>query len=775
MEACLLSFIVGNILANNLPILFNVNELLVTMLIIGCAIILRYYKIASVLIGLCSVSVFMQWQSLSPIVANNQAQSLVIQAQIEQLPVQTLAGGKSQQKINVAVNCIYQAEACFQAFWQPTSKLRLSYYRAEPLLQLGQRVKLKVKIKPATSFNNQAGFDFKKWLFGQKIFATGYIQQVEVLSDQSSLKHIWHSQLQKLFVDFQFGDLMLALTTGDRSWIEQNWDVLKNTGTAHLLAISGLHIGLVFLWCYWLVLLILLPMRTSHYFTYQTLAKVTALMMIWLFVYFCQQSIPIVRAAIFISVWVSLSLFRLNWSSHQRFVVALFVVLLLLPLSPLSISFWLSFIAVACVLLVWRCMQLFSLDQHNLCLRIIYLQTGISLLLLPTQVVFFQLIPTGSLLANLIAIPWVTFIILPLLMFALMCLVVIPALSLPLVWLADKNLTWLFESLAWFEGHFVALNASQLSLIFVVLIPAGFLFVYLLRYMALVRRKLMLAGLALIPLAVAVSFQLQQHNKGWRLHMLDVGQGLAILLEDGTSAVLYDTGDRFNSGFNLFEAVVQPVLIARGLSLEQVIVSHADKDHAGGLDAIGRFWPDAHIYQGKVGCEQVNQQNWLNLTWFSWQNVLADNKNNASCVVCISDTQHKVCLTGDIEQQTESWLLTQSQFSQLLPLDVLLIAHHGSRTSSTENFIKASQAEYALISRGALNRFNHPHPQVIEVLQRNSQVIIDSAVDGQSIFYFNPDTEIEVKSELAGIYLPWYKQSIKQASGKLSAFRDDLL
>lgn len=762
MEACLLSFIVGNILANNLPILFNVNELLVTALLIGCAIILRYYKIASALIGLCSVSAFMQWQILSPISINNQVQTLVIQAQVVQVSQHSLPGGKSQQKINAKVSCVYANEVCRPELWQPSSHIRLSYYQAQPKLQLDQLVKLKVKIKPATSFNNQAGFDYKKWLFSQSIFATGYIQQVEVISDQVSVRRGWHHQLQTLFSTFQFADLMLALTTGDRSWIDQNWSILKNTGTAHLLAISGLHIGLLFIWSYWLVCALLIPIRTRYYFACQTVGKLSALLIVWLFFFLCQHSIPIFRAAIFISIWVLLGLLRLNFSSYQRFVFALAIVLLILPLSPLSLSFWLSFTAVASVLLIWRLLQVWHLDKHNFVLRLLYLQAGISVLLIPMQLMFFQLIPTGSLLANIIAIPWVSFVILPLLMLAILCELLALGFANLLVAIAATNLSWLFEYLAWIERIFPAIEVGNYSLVVFLFLS----FVVLLSYLSFrqnttpVIRRLAAGSLVVLPLVVASIAQLYQLNNSWRVHMLDVGQGLAILVEDGTSAILYDTGDKFSSGFNLFEAVVHPVLVARGLRLDKVIISHQDRDHVGGIQAVKKLWPHTTIYQGEVGCQLVDKQSWLNLTWLSWQNTQANNRNNGSCVVCILDSQHKICLTGDIQADSESWLLQQRSFTELLPLDVLLVAHHGSRTSSSEAFIQATQADYALISRGPFNRFNHPHPNVVKRLVKQKSVILDTAVEGQTVVYFSDAAGIRVDSELSSLLLPWYKRRL---------------
>ncbi|EWH12263.1 DNA internalization-related competence protein ComEC/Rec2 [Catenovulum agarivorans DS-2] len=758
MEACLLSFIVGNLVANNLPILFTVNELLVTAVLIGSAIILRYYKIASVLIGLCSVSAFMQWQSLSPIVADNQAQTRIIQAKVTQVSTEVAADGQIQQKLNVVVACVYIDNRCQRSVLQPQTKLRLSYYRAAVALELDQVAKLTVKLKPARGFNNESGFDFQRWLISQNIFATGYIIKAQVLTEHESKRAGWHRELKTLYKNYLYSDLMLALTTGDRSWMtDEHWQLLRTTGTAHLLAISGLHLGLVFAGCYWILRLLFLPWRTSSYFVYQTLIKLCALFCVWFFYFFCEQSIPILRACIFISVWVGCGFIRVNWGSQARFLFALALILCILPLSPLSMSFWLSFAAVAIVLISLHLMKSLRLNQHHVLLRMVYLQFAISILLLPVQMLYFQLLPTASLPANLLAIPWVSLIILPcLVLAALSNFILSQSISQFLLNIAEANLSWLFNCLQWFEQHFVALPSSQMYLLVVVCCIA-WIMLWWFRPASKVFKP---AFVFILPTAIGFASQLSINHASWRVHMLDVGQGLAVLLEDGQSAVLYDTGDKFSSGFNLFEAVVQPLLVARGLELKHVVISHSDKDHAGGIENVAELWPNAHIYQGQKGCEQVDGKVWLNLTWQSWLNVNADNSNNGSCVVCISKASTNMCLTGDIEKQTEHWLLQQVNFVQLLPVDLLLVAHHGSKTSTSEAFIQAVAPKVAWISRGHLNRFNHPHPTVVARIQNQQSTIYDTSLNGHTKLHLFNSGELKIQSYLPSNLAPWYRSGL---------------
>jgi len=407
-------------------------------------------------------------------------------------------------------------------------------------------------------------------------------------------------------------------------------------------------------------------------------------------------------------------------------LIALNAVLLIEPLASLQAGFWLSFIA-AGLLLVLFSARLGRLPWWHSWTKA---QWGMAIGLLPALLALGLPVSISAPFANLLAVPWIGFITVPLALLGTL-LSPIPYLGEGLLWLAGTTLEWLFYLLgliaallpaqtlpaaplwAWLLG---ALGAVLL------LLPAG----VPLRFFGL----LLLAPLLLPPIHKPPVGQAE-------VWLLDVGQGLSVIVRTHQHALLYDTGSRYGD-FDMGERVVLPSMRRLGISqLDLMLISHADNDHAGGAQAVLHSMPVKQVQSGEVGrlpknlgaipCIDGQSWQWDNVSFTTLYLPNAGSSNGKSCLLKINANGEQLLLTGDIDQPTELALIKQGRD---LAADWLLAPHHGSQSSSSLAFLKAVKAHSVLISRGAHNSYNHPHPQVIARYQKLGMAIFDTPLSG---------------------------------------------
>ena len=644
----------------------------------------------------------------------------------------------------------YQADSLtYQNQQQPFSaRLRLSWYGQPPPLFAGERWQLLVRLKQPHGFMNPGGFDYEGWLYQHHIRATGYVR---ASTNNQQLTSPWYaspllrvrSQLRESISmwlpDSPVRGLVLALAIGDRSLINtEQWQWLQRTGTSHLLAISGLHIGLVAGLVFWL----------SHWlwrFSGRGLLWLPAPKMaaIWasgaagFYAALAGFSIPTQRAMVMVLVVMLSLLLSRKIRSSYTLALALLCVLIWDPLSVLSPGFWLSFAAVAIILL--------STHGHLAILRRwqqwLKVQWWISLGLLPLLLLFFQ---QGSLvapLANLFAIPLVSLIVVPVIMLAILSLAISSLLGSKLLLLA----AWLLQQMAQLLGNLSdwPLAVWQASIpdiwtgsllvvgIMLLLAPAGL-------------PGRWLGCLLCLPMLL---YQPPRPGQGevW-FTLLDVGQGLAAVVQTREHALVFDTGPRFSDRFDTGKAVVVPFLRQAHISkLDMLVVSHGDNDHIGGVDSlmkevtIGNILssvPEKLPTKRHESCVAGQQWQWDGVL-FEVLNPLPDHqqqRNNASCVVRVSSGEHAVLLTGDIEHQAEQTLV------RLLPhklhATLLVAPHHGSKTSSTRAFIDAVSPRYVLYPVGYRNRYRFPHKKVTGRYNAIHAIALSTANSGAIGFRF---------------------------------------
>ncbi|KMT63837.1 DNA internalization-related competence protein ComEC/Rec2 [Catenovulum maritimum] len=764
MEACLIWFILGNLTASQFPKLISFDELIMTTALMFLAIFFKRFQAACFALGFNLLFAVVLLTISIPSKHFNLGSDISISGQIITLVKQE----KNKIRFDLEVDCI-SVKAQQKDFICDTSfllnpKVRLVWYYPKTQLSLGNRVQLSVKLKELTGLHNQAGFNYQKWLFSKNYLATGYIKQLLKVEDIPNSRANYFSRFLAEYESYPHKGFMLGLLLGNRDYISApEWQVLTRTGTGHLLAISGLHLGLVFGWS-WLVFKVMVrPLSLLLKINLESSLLLLALSSTWFFAYFTGLATPSIRAGIFISIFVVSIYLKLNLSWRLKYFLAMAMILTIDPLASLSISFWLSFYAAAVVLgLVWflRQWQFKSTGLVRYLYYFLIFQAVLFITLLPVQIAFFSHIPLVSFFANTIAIPAVSFIILPVLLLSALCLSLSSYLSIFLADIASYVLTILYQYLSWLSHIKWAYVAVPNNFIFEISVVLLVLLLFVIAYILNSNRKVfvsILVGYSSIFLVYVLG-----EKPTWQIDVMDVGQGLAIVISHNGQAVVYDTGDAFNTGFNLFEAAVEPSLKAQGLKLVAVITSHADKDHAGGLEYIQANYPSTKIWFPEQHCQNL-EQNLIGLSWqVLWptaQALLNKNqisKNNLSCVLRVSKFGKSVLLTGDIEADTEAKLV--NLHSDELISNAFLVPHHGSKTSSQQLFIDSISPTYAIISRGKDNRFGHPHLSVVEKLNASEIRILDTAVHGQIRFQFTAKQAPKLSYYNQSAFIPWHSK-----------------
>ncbi len=605
--------------------------------------------------------------------------------------------------------------------------LRLSWYDAYrgqetpgPRWQLhaGERWQLRVKLRAPRGLRNPGGFDGERQMLVDGISATGHVRQVQDARRLASAGGIvaWRERMSARMLaatDAPSIRFIAALALGDtRGLSQQDWEILRAVGLTHLIAISGFHVGLVglavagFAWGIYRVipgLGVRVPRRTAM--------AAAATFGAFGYLLATGASLPTLRTVLMIAFVAGAALLRRNTGVAQSVAAALIVVLAMEPLSVLRPGFWLSFGGVAW--LAW-CLQ----GMRSGHLRQFLAAQGVaSLGLLPLAVAFFAQASLAGPIANLVAVPWWSCVVVPLSLVGTAAEMLHAGWGAPIWPLAVSafDLSWpLFERM----------SASGLALAGVPESPAWSLPLAMLGVFAMLLPRGVpgrpLAGLLLLPLLWPATPR-PAHGE-FEILQVDVGQGTAILVRTRDHALLYDAGPASpDGGFDAGERAVLPALRALGLRrLDIMVLSHADADHAGGRDAVAMALPVARTLappeaplDAVAAC--IARQGWQwNGVRFRFLHPTPDFpylRNQSTCVLRVEAAQGAALLTGDIDQLIESRLLRLPATD--LRADVVTVPHHGSGSSSSPAFVAATGARLALVSAGYANRFRHPRSGIV--------------------------------------------------------------
>lgn len=617
---------------------------------------------------------------------------------------------------------------------------------APPEFHAGERWQLTVRLKRPHGNANPNGFDFEAWLLERNIRASGYVRQEDGnrrLAEQvyrpgyivEMLRERVAQRFQAVLGERPYAGVLKALAVGEQNAISPDqWKVFLRTGVNHLMSISGLHVtmisSLVFALAYGLWrrsqrLTLRLPARKA--------AAVAGALAALLYALLSGFGVPTQRTLYMLSVVaVALWLGRAS-SASSVLALALLAVVVPDPWAVLAPGFWLSFGAVAVILYV----GVGRIGRPHWSRQWARVQWAVTLGLVPALLLMFQQVSIVSPLANAFAIPVISLVVVPLTLAG----AVLP-LDFPLL-LAHQVMAWCMAALEWLSRMPDAVWQQHAPPVWTVLAAAlGILWLLLPR--GFPARWLGAAGF--VPMFLVLPPQPEQ-GALW-LAVLDVGQGLAVVAQTRNHALLYDTGPRYTSDADSGSRIVVPYLRAAGIKrLDGLIVTHDDSDHSGGaasvLDAVPVGWlasslpADSTILphaRKSLPCFAGQSWEWdgvrFEMLHPGWESYADERlrKNARGCTLKITSPYGSVLLPADIERESEAEILARTP--DALAATLVVAPHHGSKTSSTEAFIRQVNPSIVIFTAGYRNSFGHPKPEVVERYRALGSRMYRSDTDG---------------------------------------------
>ena len=617
------------------------------------------------------------------------------------------------------------------------SRVSLTWYGARsdepgeilppPAIRAGERWRFTVRLKRPRGLANAHAFDFEPWALERGIRATGYVRAAPPPQRLAEHEAGWPQSLHRLrggirdsmratLRDARFAGVLVALAIGDQDAIAAaDWQVFWRTGVGHLVSISGLHVTMfaslavavtAFLWVRIPGLALAVPARKA--------AAVAGVVAAAAYTLLAGFGVPAQRTLVMLAAAAACLLVERAGSPSRVLAVAALAVLLVDPWAVLSPGFWLSFGAVGAIFFVLA----LRAGRTDAVRAAVATQVAVTLALWPLLASLFGEVSLVSPLANAFAIPLVSLVIVPLTLAG--ALLPLPALldaAHALMQAAMVALEWL-ASFPW-----AVTECADAPLPVVACAVAGAALLLAPRGM-----PMRAAGAALLlPLAL---FRAPAPARGeaW-VDVLDVGQGLAVVVRTATHALAYDAGPSWNADSDSGNRIVVPYLRGEGVRrLDGLVITHADDDHAGGAASVAKArappWLLSTLPDGdeRLGLAPESRPCLAGMRW-DWDGVAFEvlhpsaaalrerrRENDRSCVIRVDAAAGSALLAADIERLAEAELLSRSR--ERLRADVLLVPHHGSRTSSTPEFVAAVSPAVALISAGWRNRFRQPSPAV---------------------------------------------------------------
>ena len=611
--------------------------------------------------------------------------------------------------------------------------LSLTCFDHCPVLTLGERWQFNATLKAPRTYANPGAFNRTLSWHAHHRYWSGSVRPGtwRKLSKPAATGYAVYRLRHQLAARMRAADphtyaLLQALILGITDDLDQNvWALLRRTGTTHLMVISGAHIGLVaglvyklmqWLWSRSSVLVIWVPSIRVASVVAWCAAGCYALMAGW--------GIPAQRALVACGV-LMLRRFGFGYfSAWQAWRYALMLVVVFEPHACLFAGFYLSFIAAGILIALPARIACSGVKQ------VLYTQLLCLVGLLPITLFVFSYASINGFFANLLAIPWVSLLIIPLGLLATLLSTV-----LDMQWLLHglhyplALLLWFLQAVDTFASINLTVSIKQLSAVLAICLALSIAFWLPLRHFIPACVVLMLT--ALFACSARVGFG------GAEIAVLDVGQGLAVVVRTAQHVLVYDTGMQFLHGSDMGQMALIPYLRYQGIrDLDAVVISHPDLDHRGGLASLAKTYrinkllvDNPRVYQHALSCHTYPDWQWDGV-WFHFFALPEDltSKNNRSCVLQIKTLGKSMLLTGDIERPAEEYLV--AHYGRALHASVLLIPHHGSKTSSSMVFVSTVAPEYAVVSYGLLNRYRFPHAEAMQVYQQLHIPVLATATHG---------------------------------------------
>ena len=735
--AFVIAFIIGATAVQFCPTLAAIQLVLFVVGIIAFLLMIKNHWFI-IIVGFCLGFHWLAWQVSQQLwhqfPAELEKQPVVVQGQVLGLP--------EYKKGNIAFH-FYVKQLLYEGKVQLENiKIRLSCYRCQLDIKPNQQWQFVVKLKKPHGFASWGTFDYEKYLFRHNIIARGYVRdsqsnrQLKTGNRYSLQKiHLFRNDLSNYINDLliempKSAATVKALLLGDKTSLSrQQYQVLQRTGLNHLFAISGLHIGLIFLLVRFLSKYLLSCVPSLFvYQPRQHIQNACALLCAFFYSALAGFAIPTQRALLMLTLYTVLNYVSRYTSLLQVLLVSALLIILFDANAVMDMGFWLSFTAVLIIF--------FSL-QNTKKISLFALQPRLCLGMAPLLLLFFGSVSLIAPIMNLIIIPIFTVFLIPILLFCFVCLLTGLTKISDSVFLQVANLLeygWqgllIISQLPFVELTLPAFSPAELIVLALIIIV-------LIQPIKLPARYYLLL---LLPF-LFVSPTKENHKKYFSVTMLDVGQGLSIVIQTQNHVLVYDTGAKFSADFNAADAVLIPYLRQQRIeSIDTVVISHADNDHIGGYAALREKYKLNEVFSSRVDRVPSAQECITGQLWQFDQVIFEmlgpeqqtpQGSNNRSCVLKIYSEYGSALITGDIEHKTEKFMLRSSVRGKLSS-QLMLIPHQGSKTSSTTEFLEAVNPELAIVSAGYLNQYGHPNKQIMQ-RYKERQIPVLNNVDSGSI------------------------------------------
>lgn len=616
---------------------------------------------------------------------------------------------------------------------------RVSWFEPPVLPSIGEVWELELRLRRPRGNANPGVFDVETWLFREKIHATGYVVNGErnrllwggTSTPLQAFRGRFEARARAATDSRDAAAVLLAVGSGERHWISPaQWDRFAISGTSHLVAISGLHVGLAGIVACGIAwgMAGLLPLRNGHLVPALAVGVVAA----GLYAAISGFGVPARRAVLMLAIAAFAVMRRRQPAAGAAVALAGAVIFLVDPVASLSPGFWLSFVAV--ILLLWLAQRRSTVPRRawQAPVRLFVLQVFLMFGLLPLTAILFQRFAILATPVNLLAVPLFSILIVPLTLAGMVLGEVSVEAAAPLLRIAAAGIEVLDAGIVWA----VALPFADLSLARFAGLASGLL-VLPLAWVVLPRgwpgRSIACIGIVAIVL--------------WRpapppadcldAWVLDVGQGLAVVVRTYHDVLLYDTGIAWPGGSSVAEQVIEPFLNSQGIrGIDGLFVSHDDLDHSGGAARIVQTLAPRFVIAGEPLKNVASLSCRAGATWWSGAVRFAvlhppagdrEDGNDASCVLRVSVGAYGLLLTGDIETPAERRIL---QRGALPGAEVAVIPHHGSATSSSTAFVDSVSPLVAIVSAAHANRWGLPRARVIARWEGVGASVLNTAEHG---------------------------------------------
>jgi competence protein ComEC len=647
------------------------------------------------------------------------------------------------------------------------TRAELTWYEAGAAPKAAERLALVARLRRPRGFANPGGVDQEARMLREGIGASGYVKSA------SSEGRGWRERLghpvlaargaiadtiRDALGERPATGIVTGLAVGQQDALSrEQWQQLARSGTSHLMAISGMHIGMFAAVAAWLTLRVqrwrqrrgalgarrdaAVLVGTAAAFGYSLLAG-------W--------SVPTQRTMIMIGLVGASLLMRRRVGAADALALGAIAVLSLDPLAPLAVGFWLSFGAVAAILLA----SAGAVGHTGAITGFGQAQLAVTVGLVPVLAASFGNVSLVSALVNVVAIPLYTLCVVPAVLLATACALLLPGAGAT----ALRGVAWLIE----FTWPLISTPAAwPLATWGVAALPCwGWIVLVAGAIAAIVPLPApgRVAGAAAV-LALCAWRAVPPAPGAVHFALLDVGQGLASVVETRHHVLVYDTGPRFRSGTDTGVLVVEPYLRSRGLrQVDLLVASHDDDDHSGGSASLARLMPvrrlaaSGHALDGlghAEHCRAGTRWNWdgVDFTWLHPALPLLPKDNDRSCVLLVRYGARSLLLTGDMQLDSEAEVLARG-----LPagIEIVVVPHHGSRTSSGPGLVDATRPRWALVSAGHRNRWGFPAARVVERWSSAGADLLDTSAAGAIEFDLRPGGTTPSPTEWRLTHLrPW--------------------